>query len=142
MASTADQLRTLLGETAFRALESLAGSGTAVSGRALARALRVAPTTAMSTLQVLQKAGFVVASTEGRAKLWRVDPSNPMMHNWLHEPAGAAGGEQGGHRVRPRLTAVIFTALQLEYEAVISHLPDRVPDRVGTTRFEVGGVCW
>lgn len=139
MTSTADQLRALLGETAFVALESLAASSTPVSGRALARALRVAPTTATSTLQLLQKAGFVVSRTEGRSKLWRIDPRNPMMHNWLHEPTRGTGGEQGEHRVRPHLTAVIFTALQLEYEAVISHLPGRAPARVGTTRFEVGG---
>ncbi|MDJ0345042.1 hypothetical protein QMK19_14295 [Streptomyces sp. H10-C2] len=136
--STADQLRTLLGETAFHALESLAGSSAPVSGRALARALRVAPTTATSTLQVLQRAGFVVASAEGRSKLWRIDASNPMMHNWLYEPTGAAEREGDERRVRPRLTTVIFTALQLEYEAVVSHLPDRRPSRVRTTRFEVG----
>jgi nucleoside phosphorylase/DNA-binding transcriptional ArsR family regulator len=136
--STVDQLRALLGDTAFRALESLAGSSTPVSGRALARALNVAPTTATSVLQVLQKAGFVVSNAEGRSKLWRIEVSNPMMHNWLHEPTGAAGREGDEYRVRPRLATVIFTALQLEYEAVVSQLPDRRPDRVGTTRFEVG----
>ncbi|MFE7172591.1 hypothetical protein [Streptomyces sp. NPDC057616] len=138
MTSTADQLRALLGETAFLALESLAASSTPVSGRALARALRVSPTTATSTLQLLQKAGFVVSSAQGRSTLWRIDAGNPMMHNWLHEPAGSAAEEAGEHRLRPRLTVVIFTALQLEYEAVVSHLPDREPARVGTTRFEVG----
>ncbi|WP_066945120.1 5'-methylthioadenosine/S-adenosylhomocysteine nucleosidase [Streptomyces lushanensis] len=138
MTSTADQLRVLLGETAFLALESLAASSTPVSGRALARALRVAPTTATSTLQLFRKAGFVVSSTQGRSQLWQIDTSNPMMHNWLHEPAGSATQEENEHRLRPRLTVVIFTALQLEYEAVVSHLPDREPDRVGTTRFEAG----
>ena len=39
---------------------------------------------------------------------------------------------------RPRMTAVIFTALQDEYEAVAAHLPERRPSRVRTTRFEVG----
>ncbi|MGW1328128.1 phosphorylase family protein [Streptomyces antibioticus] len=139
MTSTADQLRTLLGETAYFALESLAASSAPVSGRALARALRVAPTTATSTLHLLQKAGFVLSSTQGRSTLWQIDPGSPMMRNWLHEPAGALTREADERHIRPRLTVVIFTALQLEYEAVVSHLPDREPDRVGTTRFEVGG---
>lgn len=39
---------------------------------------------------------------------------------------------------RPHLTAVIFTALQLEYAAVAAHLPERRPTRVRTTRFEEG----
>ncbi|MGW8879580.1 phosphorylase family protein [Streptomyces mirabilis] len=138
MVSNTDQLRTLLGETAFLALESLAVSSAPVSGRALARALRVSPTTATSTLQLLQKAGLVVSSTQGRSTLWRIAPGNPMMRNWLHEPAGSVAREVDEHPLRPRLTVVIFTALQLEYEAVVSHLPQREPTRVGTTRFEVG----
>ena len=135
--STADQLRALLDDTAFRTLESLARSSAPVSGRALARALSIAPTTATSTLAGLKKAGFVVSSIEGRSTLWRLDVSNSMMRSWLEESAGAAA--RGGERARrPRMTAVIFTALQEEYVAVAAHLPERRPGRVRTTRFEVG----
>jgi nucleoside phosphorylase len=135
--STADQLKALLGDTEFRALQALAGSSAPVSGRALARALNVSPTTATSTLQVLSKAGFVVSSAEGRSRLWSIEVSNPMMHNWLHESNASPVHDDREHRVRPRMTTVIFTALQLEYEAVAAHLPDRRRGRVGTTRFEV-----
>ncbi|MFJ5220564.1 hypothetical protein ACIP98_38520 [Streptomyces sp. NPDC088354] len=137
MTSTADQLKALLGDTEFRALQALAGSSAPVSGRALARALNVSPTTALSTLQMLNKAGFVVSSLDGRSRLWSIEMSNPMMHNWLHEADAASSRDEREHRVRPRMTTVIFTALQLEYEAVAAHLPDRRPGRVRTTRFEV-----
>ena len=136
VASTDDQLRALLDDTAFCVLESLARSSMPVSGRALARALSIAPTTATSALAVLKRAGFVVPSVEGRSMLWRLDASNPMMRSWLQEAAGtAAQGDE--HTRRPRMTAVIFTALQEEYEAVVAHLPERRPSRVRTTRFEV-----
>ena len=132
-----DQLRALLDDTAFRTLESLARSSAPVSGRALARALSIAPTTATSVLAVLKRAGFVVSSVEGRSTLWSIDVGNPMMHSWLQEAAGAVA--QGDERTgRPRMTVVIFTALQEEYEAVAAHLPERRPSRVRTTRLEVG----
>ncbi|MGW4561010.1 phosphorylase family protein [Streptomyces sp. NPDC004561] len=137
MTSTADQLQALLGDTAFRALESLARSNAPVSGRALARALDIAPTTATSTLATLKKAGFVTSTVEGRSTLWRVDLTNPRVREWLYESAGlTAGGEESV--ARPRMTAVVFTALQDEYEAVAAHLPARRTSRVRTTRFEVG----
>ena len=137
MTSTADQLRALLDDTGYRALDSLARSSAPVSGRALARALNVAPTTATSALAVLKRAGFVVSTVEGRSTLWRLDVSNPMMRNWLQEMGGSDAQADDRTR-RPSMTAVIFTALQLEYEAVAAHLPERRPSRVRTTRFEVG----
>jgi len=137
VASTADQLQALLGDTTFRALESLARSSAPVSGRALARALGIAPTTAMSALAVLKKAGFVVSSVEGRSTLWRLDISNPMMRGWMQEAAGVAA-RSGERARRPLMTVVIFTALQEEYVAVAAHLPERRPGRVRTTRYEVG----
>jgi len=59
-----------------------------------------------------------------------------MVANWLEEAATPTVRTSVRHR--PQLTAVVFTALQLEYAAVIAHLPDRQSARVGTTRFEVG----
>ena len=102
----------------------------------MARALNVAPTTAMSALSVLRRAGFAVSNVEGRSTLWRLDMSNPTMQSWLQESTGTSrpGNEASP---RPQMTAVIFTALQDEYEAVAAHLPERRPARVGTTRFEV-----
>ncbi|MFF7476954.1 hypothetical protein [Streptomyces sp. NPDC008092] len=136
MTSTADKLRALLGETAFRALDSLANSSGPVSGRALARALNVAPTTATTALATLRKASFVTSTVEGRSTLWRVNPGNSTVREWLYESTGLiANGEES--TARPRMTAVVFTALQDEYEAVAAHLPTRRPSRVRTTRFEV-----
>ena len=135
MTSTSEQLRVLLDDTAFRALELLAGASTPVSGRALARALDVSPTTALAALATLQKAGFAASAIAGRSSLWSLDERNPMVRSWLEEASGAAPGD---HDRRPQLTAVIFTALQLEYSAVAAHLPERRPRRVRATHFEEG----
>ncbi|MEY9855074.1 nucleoside phosphorylase/tetratricopeptide (TPR) repeat protein/DNA-binding transcriptional ArsR family regulator [Catenulispora sp. GAS73] len=135
MTTADDQLRALLDDTAYRALESLARSSEPVSGRALARALNVSPTTATSALALLRKAGFVTSTAAGRSMLWYLDASNPTMRSWLQETAGAAVAD---HAQRPRLETVIFTALPLEYESVAAHLPDRRPTRVRATRFEQG----
>jgi nucleoside phosphorylase len=132
--STSEQLKTLLDDTAFRALESLAGADSPVSGRALARALNVAPTTALAALTLLKKAGFATSTTAGRSTLWYLDESNPTMGRWLDEARGAAATE--GHERRPQLTVVIFTALGLEYAEVAAYLPARTQARVQTTRFE------
>jgi len=102
----------------------------------MARALNVAPTTAMSALATLKRAGFAVSSVEGRSTLWRLDVSNPTMLSWLQESTGTAEPGRGASPIA-QMTAVIFTALQDEYEAVAAHLADRRPARVGTTRFEV-----
>ena len=133
MTSTSEQLRVLLDDTAFRALESLASASTPVSGRALARALDVSPTTALAALATLQKAGFVTSAVAGRSSLWTLNERSPMMRGWLEEASGAPPGD---HDRRPQLVAVIFTALQLEYSAVAAHLPERRPRRVQATHFE------
>lgn len=136
MTSTADQLRTLLDATAFRALESLAASSAPVSGRALARALNISPTTATSVLGLLKQAGFVDSAPSGRARLWYLCEDEPMMRAWLQESGATLAAT--GHDGPPALTAVIFTALQLEFSAVAARLPVRRPTRVRTTRFEFG----
>ena len=92
MTSTSEQLRVLLDDTAFRALESLASASTPVSGRALARALDVSPTTALAALATLQKAGFATSAVAGRSSLWSLNERNPMMRGWLEEASGRGAG--------------------------------------------------
>ena len=136
MVSVSSQLRALLDDMAFRALELLADASSPVSGRALARSLMVSPTTASSMLARLKRAGFVASAEAGRANTWYLNETNPTIRHWLEETRGSATGDDPTGR--PRLTAVIFTALQEEYAAVVAHLPDRRSARAGTTRFELG----
>jgi nucleoside phosphorylase/tetratricopeptide (TPR) repeat protein len=132
--STSDQLRALLDETVFRVLESLASAVSPVSGRAVARALNISPTTALAALALLQKAGFATSETVGRSSLWRLNNRNPTVLQWLNESSGKAGVDV--REPRPRLKVVIFTALGLEYAAVAAYLPARRPERIDGTRFE------
>jgi nucleoside phosphorylase len=134
--ATADQLRALLDETAFRVLELLAASSSPVSGRALARSAKVSPTTASAALALLKRAGFANSIEAGRATTWYLDENSQTIRSWLDE--GRRGDMAGGSGERPLLTAVILTALQEEYAAAIAHLPKRQSGRAGTTRFEVG----
>jgi DNA-binding transcriptional ArsR family regulator len=85
MAATADMLVTTLGETAHKALELLASSSTPMSGRMLAAALRVSPTTATAALRKLREAGFAASSREGRADRWRLNTDNIVVRSWLEE---------------------------------------------------------
>lgn len=136
MTSTSGELKILLGDTPFRVLQALADTSAPVSGRALARALKVSPTTALAALTQLEKVGFVATTVTGRSKLWYLDEANETIRNWLQEGSGASLPQE--HARRPHLTAVIFTALQLEYSAVVAHLPERQPERVRVTHFERG----
>jgi nucleoside phosphorylase len=132
--STSEQLRVLLDDTAFRTLESLAAADAPVSGRALARALNVSPTTALVALTRLKRAGFAATETSGRSNLWYLDEDNPTIRRWLVETGSK---KQSGHdEPRPHLTVVIFTALGLEYAAIAAYVPGREPARVGTTHYE------
>jgi DNA-binding transcriptional ArsR family regulator len=88
MASTTDMLRTTLGETAYNALEILAASLGPMSGRMMAAALQVAPTTATAALGKLREAGFAMASREGRADRWHLNTDNIVIRSWLEETRG------------------------------------------------------
>jgi nucleoside phosphorylase len=134
--STDEELRVLLGDRPFRILTVLAGATTPVSGRALGRSLGISPTTASTALARLKQAGFAVSDRAGRSNLWRLDRSNATIRRWLAEAATSTVREE--ERRPLQLSAVIFTALQLEYNAVVAHLPDRESVRVDTTRFEAG----
>jgi DNA-binding transcriptional ArsR family regulator len=88
MASTTDMLRAMLGETGYDAIVVLADSASPMSGRQVAAALQVAPTTATSALAKLREAGFAGASREGRADRWHLEADNTVIRSWLAERRG------------------------------------------------------
>jgi DNA-binding transcriptional ArsR family regulator len=88
MASTTDMLQTTLGETAYTALGVLAGSQTPMSGRMVATALGVAPSTATAVLGKLREAGFATSSREGRADRWHLNTDSAVLRSWLEETRG------------------------------------------------------
>lgn len=83
------RLRTLLRPTQVRLVEILAASSEPVSGRAFARRLGISPTSAIASLHRLQDAGIVICTGSGRAHLWQLDRSNPVVAAWLAERAAA-----------------------------------------------------
>jgi len=85
MASTNEMLQATLDETAFRALRGLTGSPKPMSGRMMATALGVSPTTATAALGKLRDAGFAMSSREGRADRWRLNTDNVLIRSWLEE---------------------------------------------------------
>lgn len=127
-------LRTLLGERPYRALELLAQSDAPVSGRSMARALGVAPTTASSVMAKLKDSEFALSDPAGRAQVWRLNTDSTVIRSWLQETRGSVPPGSS----RPDLRVVILTALQDEYAAAVIHLEDRQPDRAGSTRYERG----
>ena len=127
-------LQTLLGGTPYRVLELLSKSDTPVSGRWVARELGVSPTTATSALAKLRDSEFAVSETAGRAQAWSLNSNSMVIQSWLQEMQGVVVALTG----RPQLQAVILTALQDEYAAVVTHLDDCQSDRVGGTRYERG----
>jgi len=131
--STNEMLQAMLDDTAYRALQLLADTTTAMSGRTVATALGVAPTTATVALRKLRQAGFATSTREGRADRWRLNSVNTVIRSWLQETREVA---QPLERRQGR--AVILTALPEEYEAVVSHLDGPQPERAGRTRYEYG----
>ena len=85
MASSVDMLRSTLGDTANNALKALAASPTPLSGRQVASALGVAPTTATAALGKLREAGFATSSREGRAHRWHLNTDHTVVRSWLEE---------------------------------------------------------
>lgn len=122
MASTTDMLRAMFGETAYEALVLLADSPTPMSGRMVAAALGVAPTTATAALAKLREAGFTGSSREGRADRWHLNAENIVLRSWLAErrgepakgPAGISPYATGGGGVTfERKVAVNYLAHML-----------------------------
>ena len=90
MATVAETLQATLSDPEYRALEVLAGSIEPLSGRKVAAALGVSPTTANDALATLSEAGFATARKSGRATLWRLAVSNSSISAWLEELRPAA----------------------------------------------------
>ncbi|MGO9964164.1 MAG: hypothetical protein ACLPUG_12130 [Acidimicrobiales bacterium] len=91
MALSANMLRSTLGDAAYDALKALAASQKPLSGRQVATAIGVAPTTATAALGRLREAGFARSSREGRADRWHLDTDHPVVRSWLEETRGERG---------------------------------------------------
>ncbi|MCA1695366.1 MAG: hypothetical protein LC749_11875 [Actinobacteria bacterium] len=91
MATAGETLQATLSESEYGALKVLAESTTPLSGRRVAAALGVSPTTANDALSTLSEAGFATSKRSGRATLWQLAVSNPSISAWLEEviPADA-----------------------------------------------------
>jgi biotin operon repressor len=85
MSWAAETFQATLSETEYGALVALAESPDALSGRRVASALGVSPTTANEALRTLAEAGFATSEKAGRARLWRLDVSHPSISDWLGE---------------------------------------------------------
>jgi nucleoside phosphorylase/tetratricopeptide (TPR) repeat protein/DNA-binding transcriptional ArsR family regulator len=140
----------LLEELPRRVILLLADSSAPVSGRRVADALGVSPTTASATLRRLHEHGLVRWQPAGRAKLWELDVTDPRVRelrdegrrgaNWRStDPTGELEVQSAHGSTRPVATVVVLTALELEYAAVQEHLRDMRLERARHgTRFEVG----
>ena len=138
MASTTDMLRATLGERPYEALVVLAGSATPMSGRMVAAALGVAPSTATAALAKLRDAGFAGSSQEGRAHKWHLQTDNPVLRSWLEEarsdaiaaPTGTSPYSTGGGGVTfERKVAVRYLTHMLVGDGAVE---------LGDGRFVVG----
>ncbi|WP_143229783.1 helix-turn-helix domain-containing protein [Actinophytocola xanthii] len=96
MATAAETLQATLSEREFGALKVLAATPEALSGRKVATALGVSPTTANAALSTLSDAGFVTATKSGRSTLWRLVVSHPSISAWLEEISSDNGGLVAG----------------------------------------------
>lgn len=94
-------LRGTLGETAYRALVVLAGSAKPMSGRMVAAALAIAPTTATAVLAKLREAGFATSSRQGRADRWSLNTDNTVLRSWLGETRAEPKAGEGSPAMSP-----------------------------------------
>lgn len=85
MATAVETLQATLSGIQYRVLVELAQSSEALSGRRVASALGVSPTTANDALRTLAEAGFAAFEQSGRAKLWRLAVTHPSISDWLGE---------------------------------------------------------
>lgn len=85
MATAGESLEAILSATDFGALRVLSESTVPLSGRKVATALGVSPTTANRALSTLSEGGFATSRKSGRATLWQLAVSNPSISAWLAE---------------------------------------------------------
>lgn len=134
MATATETLQATLSETEYRALTLLAGSTNPLSGRKVAIALAVAPTTANDALRRLGEAGFVTSQKSGRATLWRLAVSHPSISEWLHEvlpsananSAGSSPYSTGGGGVRLEHTYAAYLIASLLAGDTLTELGDSI----------------
>lgn len=96
MATADETLRATLSEPEYNALAVLARSTEPLSGRKVATALSVSPTTANDALGTLADAGFATSERSGRATLWRLAVSHPSITTWLEETTPPTSGSTIG----------------------------------------------
>lgn len=96
MATAGETLQATLSESEYGALKVLADSTTPLSGRKVATALGVSPTTANDALATLSEAGFATSRRSGRATLWQLAVSNPSISAWLEEVMPVGAGRSTG----------------------------------------------
>jgi len=118
--STNDTLVATLGETAFNALRGLAVSAEPVSGRKMASALGVSPTTANVALGKLRDAGFAMSSLEGRANRWRLNTDNAVIRSWLEETRDEMKAPDAGGGSSPYSTG--GGGVTFERKVAVQHL--------------------
>jgi DNA-binding transcriptional ArsR family regulator len=85
MATAEETLQATLSESEYGALKVLAESTGPLSGRKIAAAVGVSPTTANDALSKLSDAGFATSRRSGRAILWQLEVSSPSISEWLAE---------------------------------------------------------
>jgi nucleoside phosphorylase/DNA-binding transcriptional ArsR family regulator/tetratricopeptide (TPR) repeat protein len=141
-----------LNDRAGRVLDALLGSTSPVSGRRVAAAVGVSPTTASAYLKELREAGLARAHQAGRAMLWSAnleDPrvaairndvrKGPVQHDRSVDPVDSVVWPVARLGARPVVPVVVLTALALEYQAMRKHLADPTLLRTPSgTRYEVG----
>jgi len=140
-------------------LEALLDLGAGASGRRVAEAAGVSPTTATAALARLKARGSVTRVTDGRAFRWTVEEEAPDVlaarrarrqseRHALADPSTTPAAPDAdrwrtapSRTARSVATALVFTALGLEHQQVASRLrlTGKVKTRTGT-RFVVGGV--
>lgn len=134
VATATETLQATLSETEYRTLSLLAGSTNPLSGRKVASALAVAPTTANDALRTLGEAGFVTSEKSGRATLWRLVVSHPSISEWLQEvvpsasaaPTGSSPYSTGGGGVRLEHTYAAYLIAGLLAGDTLTELGDSI----------------
>ena len=145
-----------LDQRSSQILAVLLQSSAPVSGRRIASILGISPTTASTHLKRLLELGLANAKSSGRAVLWsaiedtkeardlRAVASSPRTQRQAASSTAidAASWIPTSSKTPPTLTAVILTALSVEYSAVRSHLETPLSLRRTTsgTRYEVGRI--
>lgn len=92
MATAEETLRAILSKSEFGVMRVLSEGILPLSGRKVATALGVSPTTANKALITLPEAGFSASRKSERATLWQLAVSNPSISAWL---AKAVPGDRG-----------------------------------------------